>query len=184
MSSAGAVLDACVLVNASVRDTLLRVAVEGLYTPHWSNEIIEELVRTLQSKMGKSPAKTAHLVGQLKQHFDDAWVGGYEALLPKMANDVKDRHVLACAVQIGARVIVTFNGRHFPSEALEPWLVEAQHPDDFLVNMYRRHPETLVHVLREQANAIGWKLGSLLAALQKGVPRFVQLVADQLSLDV
>src|ERR1039457_619366 len=158
MSAVGAVLDACVLVNASLRDTLLRLALQGLYTPYWSDEIIDELVRTLQRKLRKSPSQTAHLTEQLRQHFDDAWVGGYESLVPKMANDAKDRHVLACAVHLGARVIVTFNVRHFPPAALEPWLVEAQHPDDFLVTMYRQHPEILVHVLHEQAHAIRWKL--------------------------
>ncbi len=129
MISAGAVLDARVLVNASVRDTLLRLAVEGLYTPYWSDEIMEEVVRTLQRKMRKTPSQTEHLVGELRRHFDSAWVMGHESLVPKMQNDAKDRHVLACAVRSGARVIVTFNGRHFPANALEPWLVETRHPD-------------------------------------------------------
>jgi len=93
-----------------------------------------ELVRTLQRKMHKSPGQTAHLVEQLKLHFDDAWIREYESLLPKMQNDLKDRHVLACAVKSGARLIVTFNVRHFPLAALEPWLVEAQRPDDFLID--------------------------------------------------
>jgi hypothetical protein len=39
MTPHGAVLDACVLVNAAVRDTLLRLAQRGLYTPYWSDEI-------------------------------------------------------------------------------------------------------------------------------------------------
>jgi hypothetical protein len=42
MIAGSAVLDACVLVNASVRDTLLRLAVEGLYTPYWSDEIMRK----------------------------------------------------------------------------------------------------------------------------------------------
>jgi hypothetical protein len=116
-------------------------------------------------------------------HFPDAWISGYESLTPKMMNDVKDRHVVACAVQIGARLIVTFNVRHFPAVALDPLLIEAQHPDDFLVNMYRLHPEILVHVLHEQARAIRWELGSLLVAQRQGTPKFVQLVADDLSLE-
>ena len=134
MTARGVVLDACVLVNAAVRDTLLRLAQKGIYTPYWSDGIIMELVRTLQRKMHKSPGQTAHLVEQLKLHFDDAWIREYESLLPKMQNDLKDRHVLACAVKSGARLIVTFNVRHFPLAALEPWLVEAQRPDDFLID--------------------------------------------------
>jgi predicted nucleic acid-binding protein len=59
-------------------------------------------------------------VGELKSYFEDAWVEGYEALIPSMANDPKDRHVLAAAVRCGADVIVTFNLQHFPEEALDP----------------------------------------------------------------
>jgi predicted nucleic acid-binding protein len=184
MSASGAVLDACVLVNASLRDTLLRLAIQGLFTPYWSDEIISEVVRTLQRKLGKTPAQTAHLVEQLRQHFDGAWVSGYEPLVPKLANDAKDRHVLACAVHVGARAIVTFNVRHFPADVLEPWLVEARHPDGFLVHMYHQHPEILVHVLHEQARAIRWELGALLAAQRRGMPQFALLVAADLSLEL
>jgi predicted nucleic acid-binding protein len=183
VSAAAAVLDACVLVNASLRDTLLRLALQGVYSPYWSDHIIEELDRTLRHKLGKTPNQTAHLIEQMRMHFPDAWISGYESLTPKMMNDVKDRHVVACAVQIGARLIVTFNVRHFPAVALDPLLIEAQHPDDFLVNMYRLHPEILVHVLHEQARAIRWELGSLLVAQRQGTPKFVQLVADDLSLE-
>lgn len=183
MRARGAVLDACVLVNAAVRDTLLRLAQKRIYIPFWSDEIISELVRTLQRKMHKTPSQTAHLVEQLKLYFDGAWVGGYESLLPRMRNDPKDRHVLACAVQSGARMIVTFNVRHFPSDALGPWLVEAQHPDDFLIDNYRQHRETVVSALREQALDIRWEPSAVLETLREGVPRFVQLIGPALTPD-
>jgi hypothetical protein len=60
-------------------------------------------------------------------------------------------------------VIVTFNGHHFPADALEPWLVEARHPDEAL--------------------AIKWELGALLAAQRRGLPRFVEAVGARLALD-
>lgn len=183
MSAAGAVLDACVLVNASLRDTLLRLASEGFYKPYWSDRIVQELERTLQQKLRKTPAQTAHLLDQMRRHFGEAWVSEYESLIPEMTNDPKDRHVVACGVKASARQIVTFNVRHFPASALDPFLIEAQHPDDFLVNMYRRHPERLVHVLHEQALAIRRDLHSLLAAQRKAMPRFVQRVADDLSIE-
>lgn len=183
MSAVGAVLDACVLVNASLRDTLLRLASEGAYRPYWSDQIIEELERTLQQKLRKTPAQTAHLIEQMRRHFDDAWVRDYESLTPEMTNDPKDRHVVACAVKARAREIVTFNVRHFPASALDPFLVEAQHPDDFLVNMYCRRPERVVHVLHEQALAIRRELRALLLTQRQGMPKFVQLVADDLSIE-
>jgi hypothetical protein len=54
-----AVLDACVLVNFSLCDTLLRLAeAPALYEPKCSAEIIAETVRTLESKVGM--ARRAH----------------------------------------------------------------------------------------------------------------------------
>jgi hypothetical protein len=51
-----------------------------------------------------------------------------------MTNHRKDRHVLAAAVRAGAALIVTANVRDFPAAALEPFGVEAVHPDDFLLD--------------------------------------------------
>src|ERR1039457_7413424 len=90
------VLDACVLVNAALRDTLLRLAEPPqLYLPRWSNDIMLETTRTLETKLGLTPEQTVHLRDELKAHFADAWVEGYETLIPAMGNDAKDRHVLA-----------------------------------------------------------------------------------------
>jgi hypothetical protein len=47
------VLDACVLANFSLSDSLLRLAEPPrLYEPKWSDEIIRETTRTLESKLG------------------------------------------------------------------------------------------------------------------------------------
>jgi len=47
--------------------------------------------------------------------------------------DPKDCHVLAAAIECGAQVIVTYNLRDFPKDALAPHNIEARHPDDFLL---------------------------------------------------
>jgi hypothetical protein len=102
------VLDACVLVPAPLRDTLLRLAEHPrLYLPRWTEAIIDETVRNLQSRIGLPAEKTAYLVDQMRKHFADAWVTGYEPLMDRMNNHPKDRHVLAAAVKCGASVIVT-----------------------------------------------------------------------------
>jgi len=46
-----AVVDAWVLVQAAVRDTLLRLFEQRLFLARWTDEIIQETVRTLQDKL-------------------------------------------------------------------------------------------------------------------------------------
>ena len=70
------VLDACVLANFSLCDTLLRLAEPPrLFEPKWSEEIIRETTRTLESKLGWPGSLTAHLEAELRGHFSDAWIG-------------------------------------------------------------------------------------------------------------
>lgn len=61
------------------------------WLPRWSKDIIEETRRTLETKLGLTPALTAHYLHQLEVHFADAWVEGYDSVIPAMANDPKDR---------------------------------------------------------------------------------------------
>ena len=142
-----AILDACVLVQAPLRDTLLRLAEPpGLYQPLWSEEIIVEMKRALESQIGLPPAKTAYLERELLRHFLDSWVTGFEPLIRKMTNDRKDRHVLAAAVHAGAQTIVTFNKRHFPPASTSPWNIEAVGPSTFLEELYSNAQIGRAHV--------------------------------------
>src|SRR5207244_75014 len=100
------VLDACVLANFSLCDTLLRLAEPpGLFEPKWSEEIIRETTRTLESKLGWPSSLTTHLEAELRAHFGEAWISGYESLIPRMTNNEKDRHVLAASVHGEAPII-------------------------------------------------------------------------------
>ena len=116
------VLDACVLANYSLCDTLLRLAEPpALFEPKWSEEIIRETTRTLDLKLSWPSSLVVHFESQLRAHFAEAWITGYEALLDEMTNDEKDRHVMAAAIHGGSPTIVTFNLRHFGAEHLGPW---------------------------------------------------------------
>src|SRR5947208_1869643 len=92
------VLDVCVLVNLALCDTLLRLAEPPrLYEPKWSEEIMRETTRTLESKLGWPNALAAYFESELRAHFSEAWTADYEPLIARMQNDAKDRHVLAAA---------------------------------------------------------------------------------------
>ena len=170
------ILDACVLVNAALRDTLLRIAEPPrLYLPRWSEDIMVETTRALETKLGVTQEQTAHLVGELRKHFEDAWVEGYEPFIPIMANHPKDRHVLAAAVRCGAQTIVTLNLKDFPEAALSPWDVVAQSPDEFLVHQYHLAPEVVAQKLHEQSARHGG-MERLLTIHSKIAPEFVALI--------
>jgi predicted nucleic acid-binding protein len=172
------VLDACVLANFSLCDTLLRLAEPPqLYEPKWSEEIIVETTRTLESKLGWPSSLTAHFQAELRAHFGEAWISGYEALIPRMTNDEKDRHVLAAAVHSEARIIVTLNLRHFRPEHVEPWGIRALHPQSLLIEIFREQESVVVAKLEQQAADRGRSLRQLLDILRATVPDFMATVS-------
>jgi hypothetical protein len=65
-----AVLDACVFVPMSLCDLHLRLAEEpALYRPLWSEQILEEMSRALETKLGRPPEDTAWRRKQMNQAF-------------------------------------------------------------------------------------------------------------------
>jgi predicted nucleic acid-binding protein len=177
MSSFGVVLDACVLYPAALMDLLLRAANAGLYRPHWSAEILEELQRNLAKRVG--PNGAAARVAAMRQHYREAEVPGYEKLVAAMTNDPKDRHVVAAAVQAGAQVIVTSNIRDFSAFALAPHGLEAQTPDAFLTQLYEQQPQIVEGLVRRQAAALRkppMTFEAILLQLAKQAPHFATTV--------
>ncbi len=171
------VLDACVLANFSLCDTLLRLAEPPrLYEPKWSEEIIRETSRTLELKLGWPGPLTAYLEAELRAHFSEAWITGYESLISRMTNHENDRHVVAAAAHAGAPFIVTFNLRHFGADHLEPWRIAALHPQSFPTGMFRQEQALVLTKLEQQAADRGRNLRQLLAILSATVPDFVALV--------
>lgn len=180
------VLDACVLVQAAVRDTLLRLFERRLFLARWTDEIIDETVCALQSKLNRTKEQTDRLVSELRTHFPDAWVEpGYRELIPSMTNEEEDRHVLAAAVKTPCEVVVTYNLKHFPEAALKPFGIEARHPDEFLIDLYHLNGEVVVHELHEQGAALRTPrtINEILVSLETcKCTQFAQLVRQRLGL--
>jgi hypothetical protein len=94
--------------------------------------VYEEWKRNL---LKNRPDLTREKLERTRQLMDkaapDALVTGYEHLIPGLVlPDEADRHVLAAAIRSGASLIVTCNLADFPPEALSPFDIEAQHPDE------------------------------------------------------
>jgi len=174
-------------VGAALRDTLLRLAESPrLYVPKWSADIMAEVERTLQGKFKKKTEQTRHLVEELQKSFPEAWVQGYQDLIPALKNNEKDRHVLAVAVRCGAQTVVTFNLRHFHPEALQPYDIEAVHPDEFLVNQFHLDEALVTSKLSEQATNIDRTVEEQIRAFHqtKALPLFTQTIAGVLGIEL
>jgi predicted nucleic acid-binding protein len=151
---------------------MLRAYAAGLYRAHWSEQLLEEVERNLAEDF-VGPERAASLVRRLREYFPEAALPRerYESLIEAMTNHPKDRHVLAVAVAAGVDVIVTRNLRDFPAQALEPHGVEAQSPDDFLVNLFDLDPTLMVRLIESQAADL------------KNPPATVERVLDNLAID-
>jgi len=177
-------LDACVLVPMPLADTLLRLAAgPGLFRPKWSDQIMAEVSRTLQQNFNLSPQKAAYRESQIRQHFPEALIDGYEDLIPQMTNHPKDRHVLAAAVGAGVKLIVTYNLKDFPPASLEPYSIAVQGPSTFLSGLYVSAPFEFMQSLDAQASAIGRSIHYLLSRLRINAPTFVAMIEAKTKLD-
>jgi predicted nucleic acid-binding protein len=144
-----ALLDTCVLWPSKQRDFLLSLAVVKLYRPLWSSAILDELLYCetdkLVEKQGipqiEAERRSAHLIEQMRTHFDDAEVRNWEPYegtfgLP----DPDDEHVIAAAVAGHAGAIVTDNLKHFPLDKVPPG-IEVLRPGEFAANTVAVAPQ-------------------------------------------
>jgi predicted nucleic acid-binding protein len=183
MSSFVVVLDACTLFPASLRDTLLRAAEAGLYRLQLTDEILEEVKHNLTLKKGMPSEKAIRLITVIKEQFPEALVSQHHQIISSMTNHEKDRHVLAAAVICRAQMIVTQNLKDFPSESLSPFDIEAQSPEDFLINLLHLSPDVIIKILIDQANELrnpSRTIAELLDTLRQHAPNFVNLIRKEL----
>lgn len=179
------ILDACVLLPMPLADTLLRMAeTPRLYVPRWSPEIMAEVSRNLIGKLNKTKAQAQAREQALREYFPEAWIEDYQPLTALMTNEPKDRHVLAAAVKSNTQLIVTYNIKDFPADALKPWEIERQGPSTFLMNLYDLEPGIVAQKLIEQAANVGLSLEQLLSRLQINVPGFVSFFCEEQGIDL
>ncbi|HEX8691655.1 MAG TPA: PIN domain-containing protein [Longimicrobium sp.] len=184
-----AVLDANVLFPFQLRNFLLHLAVDGMYDPLWSEEIVEECVRNLRGRAGMSEEQCAHLVTQMRTYFPDAWGSGYARRADALVlPDEGDRHVVALAVHYEAEFIVTRNLKHFPPNVLGPAGVEPVDPDRFVELLWDRDSVNVVQAA--ERHRLSLKRHPLTPAgyvdslrQHAGLPRVAELLAGSGFLD-
>lgn len=149
-----AVLDACVLYPAPIRDLLLNLADFNLYTPKWTDEIQEEWTRNLLlNRPDLTKEQLQKTIDAMNKAFPDANVRNYEAIITSLhLPDRNDCHVLAAALRCQAEVIVTANLKDFPNEYLNQFDIEAQHPDYFIANLIDLNPKKALQAFQQQVS--------------------------------
>ncbi len=150
------VLDANVLYPAPLRDFLLELAVAGLYRARWTDEITDEWVRNLLAKREDlDKFQLQCTVEKMEEAVPGCLVTDYKPILDGLSlPDENDRHVLAAAIKCSAQVIVTYNLKDFPASALEPFGIEAKHPDEFLQDCYDLGPDQVIGSVKNILNRL------------------------------
>jgi predicted nucleic acid-binding protein len=146
------IYDANVLYPAPLRDLLMWVALQDVVLARWTEEIHEEWIRSvLRERPDLKRDQLERTRDMMNAHVRDCLVTGYQDLITGLTlPDPNDRHVLAAAIKAGASVIVTYNLKHFPAELLDPFGIEAQHPDEFLVYQFDLNKAAICNAVRLQ----------------------------------
>lgn len=146
MATFAALFDANVLYPAELRSFLMHLAMTGLFRAKWSDALHEEWISNLLlNRPDLTREKLERTRMLMDRHAVDALVTDYEDLIPTLhLPDTNDRHVLAAAIRGTAAVIVTMNIKDFPVEIIEPLGIEAQHPDEFILNLFGLAPGIVV----------------------------------------
>ena len=128
-----AILDACVLYPAPLRDFLVHLALTDAFHARWTDAIHDEWIRNLLlRRKDLKPEQLDRTRLLMNSHIRDCLVVGYEPLIDSVTlPDRDDRHVLAAAIHAQADTIITFNIRDFPNRILHRHGIAAMHPDAF-----------------------------------------------------
>lgn len=151
-----AIYDACVLYPAPLRDFLMWLAVTNLFKARWTEEIHAEWIRNvLSNRSDLTLEQLTRTKNLMNTNVRDCLVTDYESLIETLVlPDDSDRHVLAAAIRSKASIIVTFNLKDFPVKALQPYGVEAVHPDIFVQNLIEINLETVCSAAARQRQTL------------------------------
>lgn len=112
---------------------MLSLAEAGFFRPRWSSGIIEELSETLERNFGQELANRS--ISRIIEAFPESMIeGDFSDSVGLGLPDRNDNHILAAAIAVRAAQIVTDNIKHFPSDHLDRFDIEAVTADEFISN--------------------------------------------------
>jgi predicted nucleic acid-binding protein len=149
------IFDACVLYPAPLRDFLLRLSTTGLFSAKWTDQIHDEWTRNILLARPELKDKLNRTRDLMNRAVPDSLVTGYESLIENLElPDRDDRHVLAAAIRSSAQVVVTFNLKDSPKDALEQYGIEAIHPDAFIEHQLDLHQGAVIATAKQHREAL------------------------------
>ena len=165
-----AILDACVLFSATLRNLFMHLLTTDLLWARWTHDIHEEWMKNVQERYpDMTRAKVERTRDLMNIHALDCMVSGYEDLVAGLSlPDLDDRHVLAAAIRGGAEAIVTFDLSHFPREILSKFGIEALHPDDFLERLIDLNLGIVLAAVRKHRASLRIRLSRRMSIWQHG----------------
>ncbi|MFN3208546.1 MAG: RSP_2648 family PIN domain-containing protein [Roseovarius sp.] len=177
-----AVLDTCVIYPTVMRQMLLGVAREGVFTPLWSARIIEEWQRAAVKLGPHGVAQAGAEAAMLAADWPDAEVGWPPSLESRLwLPDPADIHVLAAAIAGSADLILTVNAKDFPRNILAEEGVSRADPDTFLLGVFEAEPDLVQHVgttVLDEARRLSGEPWDIRALLKKArLPRVAKALA-------
>ena len=149
------IYDANVLYPNFLRDVLLRLAVTDLFRARWTEDIHQEWMRSVLRDRPELEPKIQRTRELMDSHIKDAIVTGYQDLISGLQlPDPNDRHVLAAAIKSHAQLIITRNHQDFPTQALEPYAIRTQDPDDFIVDLLELDADIVTSALERHRTGL------------------------------
>lgn len=151
-----AVLDACVLYSALLRDLWMHLTIQLVFQPKWTPQIQEEWIRNVLTARPDLRPELLDRTRTLMERYARDWeLPDYEAFMAGLTlPDEDDRHVLAAAIAGGVPFIVTFNLVDFPASALAEHGVQAIHPDLFASQLLDAEREAFLLAVRNHRGTL------------------------------
>jgi predicted nucleic acid-binding protein len=175
------VLDACVLYPTILREILLAVARTGLYTPLWSDRILEEWALATRKLGARAEAQARGEIALVRAAFPRASLPARPDIEARLLlPDANDAHVLAVAIAAHADAVLTFNAADFPRHILAGEGIARRDPDGLLWDLWSHHAETVaaaIEPVRAEAERLSGRPQPLRPLLRRAqLPRLAKAI--------
>ncbi|MDA9229731.1 PIN domain-containing protein [Amylibacter sp.] len=173
-------LDTCVIYPSILRSILLGVANEGLFSPLWSERIIEEWRRAAQRNHNEAEATIEIALLRVNWPKSQIEIGPENKSL--FLPDENDIHVLQAAIEGNADELLTANLKDFPTSILSSHGIIRRSPDDFLLEIAMSHRTEILKIIetvkKEAIRRSGISINNRKMLKSSRLPKLAKFIAS------